>query len=175
MNTNRLQLLGVACAVALFIEPDSLAGQTQVRFSVVGGLSLPTGDLGNSSDLGLNIGVRGEGRPIAANWTIRGDVAYDRYEGRGAVNAYSYLSFAANLVHHERSGRVYEFGGLGFYNSRIRFDDSRQRSDVNLGVQMGVGFDITRDQRVFTELGLTGAFTSGRSSVWFPVRVGLRF
>lgn len=159
----------------LLAVPRSAHAQTPVRFSVVGGLSLPIGDLGNGTDLGINLGVRGEGRPISPGWAFRGDVSYDRYSGRGAVDAYTYLAFGANLVHHEPGLHVYEFGGLGVYSSRVALNSSLNRSDTDLGVQMGAGFSLTKDNRVFTELGLTSAFTSGRSSVWFPVRVGLRF
>lgn len=170
--TRWLAVLAIAVAIAV---PGRTHAQTPVRFSVVSGLSLPIGDLGNGADLGLNVGLRGEGRPIAPNWAIRGDVSYDRYSGRGAVSEYSYLAFGANLVHHEPASRVYEYGGLGVYTSRVAFTSTLDRSDTDLGVQMGIGIDLTRDQRVFTEFGLTSAFTSGRSSLWFPVRIGLRF
>ncbi|MEA3246386.1 MAG: outer membrane beta-barrel protein [Gemmatimonadota bacterium] len=175
--TTRLQVTLATLAVlvaSLTIAPAARA-QTPVRFSVVGGLSLPIGDLGNGADLGLNLGLRGEGRPLAPNWAFRGDVSYDRYAGHGAVNQYSYLAFAANLVHHEAARGMYEFGGLGVYNSRVTFSNALDRSDTNLGMQMGLGFELTSDKRVFTEFGLTSAFTSGRSSLWFPLRVGLRF
>jgi hypothetical protein len=168
-------LMAGAVAVALCGSARAARAQTPVRFTVVGGLSLPIGDLGNGTDLGLNLGVRGEGRPLSPGWAFRGDVSYDRYAGRGAVDEYSYLAFGANLVHYEQSRRVYEFGGLGVYNSRVAFSSALDRSDTNLGVQMGAGFALTRDNRLFTEMGLTSAFTSGRSSIWFPVRVGFRF
>ena len=168
-------LPAVFALAALFAAPRATPAQTPVRFSVVGGLSLPIGDLGNGTDLGVNLGVRGEGRPLAPGWAFRGDVSYDRYAGRGPVDEYTYLAFGANLVHHEPGLRVYEFGGLGVYSSRVAFNSALNTSDTDLGVQMGAGFSLTRDNRVFTELGLTSAFTSGRSSVWFPVRVGFRF
>lgn len=169
-----LAIVAITTAVAT-TAPRNAAAQTPVRFSVVGGFSLPIGDLGNSTDMGLNIGLRGEGRSLTPGWALRGDVSYDRYDGRGGVNAYSYLGLAGNLVHRETGGRIYEFGGLGLYNSRVAFTSALDRSDTNLGVQMGAGFELTRDNRVFTEIGMTSAFTSGRSSLWFPVRIGLRF
>lgn len=169
----RPALVTLLAAGAFIVTPAH--AQTPVRFSLVGGLSLPIGDLGNGTDLGLNLGVRGEGRPLSPGWAFRGDVSYDRYSGRGVVDEYTYLAFGANLVHHETSHRMYEFGGLGVYNSRIAFSSTVGRSDTNLGVQMGAGFELTRDQRLFTEIGLTSAFTSGRSSLWFPIRIGFRF
>ena len=175
MKRIHASVLAAFALAALSLAPSAARAQTPVRFSVVGGLSLPIGDLGNGTDLGLNLGVRGEGRPLSPGWAFRGDVSYDRYSGRGAVDEYTYLAFGANLVHHEPSLRFYEFGGLGVYSSRVAFNTAVNRSDTDLGVQMGAGFSLTHDNRVFTELGLTSAFTSGRSSVWFPVRVGFRF
>jgi hypothetical protein len=173
LRTLILSVAAIAATTAL--TSAKAAAQTPVRFSVVGGLSLPIGDLGNSSDLGLNLGLRGEGNTSAPGWAMRGDVSFDRYDGRGAVNSYSYLGFAGNLVHREASGKFYEFGGLGVYNSKVAFTDSFDRSDTNLGMQVGAGLDWTSDRRLFTEFGLTSAFTSGRSSLWFPLRVGFRF
>jgi hypothetical protein len=176
MKSARLVSLAgmLLCGSALPVA--TVGAQTPVRFSVVGGLSLPVGDLGNNADLGLNLGVRGEGRALSPGWAFRGDLSWDRYDGRGGVSEYSYLAFAGNLVHHESGGRLYEFGGLGIYNSRVAFSDALDHTDTNLGVQMGLGLDLTsKAPNLFTEFGLTSAFTSGRSSVWFPVRFGVRF
>lgn len=176
--TRPMSSLVVACVatmLAITTPTHELGAQTPVHFSVAGGLGLPLSDLGDGADLGLNLALRIEGRPHAPNWGVRGDVSYDRFDGRGGVNEYSYLGFGANLVHRARSGRMYQFGGLGLYNSRVEFTNSLSRTDTNLGVQMGLGFDLTADRGVFTEFGLTSAFTSGRNSLWVPVRVGLRF
>jgi hypothetical protein len=174
---SRHTLLSTLFAIsAVAVIPAVVQAQTPVRFSVVGGLSLPMGDLGNTANLGLNIGLRGEGNASSPGWGLRGDVSYDQYDGRsGNVNTYSYLAFAGNLVHREAASSWYEFGGLGVYNSKVRLTTAVDRSDTNLGMQLGAGFEFTHDKRVFTEFGLTSAFTSGRSSLWFPVRVGIRF
>lgn len=169
-----VRVISLAAVVVAAIASPAQA-QTPVRFSVIGGMSLPIGDLGNSSNLGLSIGLRGEGKPMAPGWSWRGDIGYDRFGGRDAVDHYSYTTVAANLVHHESGGSWYEFGGLGFYASTVAFTSTINRSDTNLGMQLGGGFDLTSDHKVFLEGGLTSAFTSGRSSLWFPVRVGIRF
>jgi hypothetical protein len=167
--------VAVAAAVIGALTPANSAAQTPVGFSVVGGLSLPVGDLARSSDLGLNIGFRGEGRTMPSGWAFRGDMNFDRYAGNGTIENFTYVSFAGNLVHRTQSGRAWQYGGLGVYNSKVARTNAVDLSDTDLGVQMGVGFDMTTDRTVFAELGLTSAFTSGRSSVWFPIRVGLRF
>ena len=144
-----------------------------VRFGLAGGLSLPAGDLGNNADGGFALGMRGEGSLRTPRWALRGDLTYDRFGGRGVVDAYSYTSLAASLVHRDAGDRFYQFGGLGVYNARTAFIDAATRSSTNLGVQAGIGFDFrTTAPRWFIETGFASAFTSGRSSLWFPVRAG---
>jgi hypothetical protein len=147
-----------------------------VQFALAGGLSLPAGDLGSDADLGIALGARAETRLRDPRWGLRGDLSWDRYDGHSAVSSFSYVALAGNLVHHGGSGRFYQFGGLGVYNSHLRFINGADRSDTNLGMQAGVGVALSRGRPSwFTEFGLTSAFTSGRSSVWFPVRVGFWF
>jgi hypothetical protein len=176
-RSNFIRPLSIAAtlASAFLASAAGAQAQTPINFSVVGGLSLPIGDLGNSTEMGLNLGFRGEGRRAPSGWSMRGDVSYDRYSGRGTINNYSYVAFAGNLVHRAAGSRGYQYGGLGIYSSRVARANVADATDTNLGVQLGLGADLTRDGRVFGELGLTSAFTSGRSSVWFPVRVGMRF
>jgi hypothetical protein len=149
---------------------------SSVRFALAGGLSLPAGDLGADADLGVALGARAEGQLRDPRWGLRGDLSWDRYDGHTAVSSFSYVALTGNLVHHGSSGRVYQFGGLGVYNSHLRFVNGADRSNTNLGMQAGVGLALTRGSPGwFTEFGLTSAFTSGRSSVWFPVRAGFWF
>ncbi len=149
---------------------------TPVRFALAGGLSLPAGDLGSDADLGVALGARAETRLRDPRWGLRGDLSWDRYDGHTAVSSFSYVALAGNLVHHGGSGRFYQFGGLGVYNSHLRFVNGADRSNTNLGMQAGVGMALSRgNPSWFTEFGLTSAFTSGRSSVWFPVRAGFWF
>jgi hypothetical protein len=147
-----------------------------IRIGVSGGLSIPAGDLGSATGAGAALALRGEGRLRNPRWALRADLSWDRFDGRGIVNAYSYASLAGSLVHRESSGRVYEFGGLGVYNARTSFTSSVDRSATNLGMHAGAGVEFpTHAPHWFAEAGLTSAFTSGRSSVWFPVRIGFWF
>lgn len=154
----------------------TVAAAAPVRFALAGGLSLPAGDLGADADLGIALGARAESRLRNPRWGMRGDLSWDRYDGHSAVSSFSYVALAGNLVHHGGTGRVYQFGGLGVYNSHLRFVNGADRSSTNLGMQAGVGVALSRgNPSWFTEFGLTSAFTSGRSSVWFPVRAGFWF
>ncbi len=177
----RLQkLLFAACVfsgfcVAAFV-PRTAHAQTPVVFSGAAALGLPIGDLGNAADVGMSLAIRGEGRLTSPGWSLRGDLSWDRFGGRGPVNAYSYVGFAGNLVHHEQNSQLYEFGGLGLYGSKTSFVDAADHDDTNLGVQMGLGLNFSPGPHTpFVEFGLTSVFTSGSNSLWFPVRFGVRF
>ena len=61
------------------------------------------------------------------------------------------------------------------YRSEVETIAGVESKDTNLGAQLGVGMKLSSDGRIFAEAGLTSAFTTGRSSVWFPIRVGFRF
>lgn len=169
-------VLTAACALAVSVAaPRAARAQTPIRFSGAAALALPVGDLGDAADVGFNLSFRGEGKLPSPNWFLRGDLSWDRFGGKGVVDSYSYLGIAANLVH-RGSGRVYEFGGLGLYNSKTTFNDQLNHDDTNLGVNLGVGLDLNPGPHTpFVEFGLTNVITSGSNSLWFPVRFGVRF
>src|SRR5579862_9678098 len=104
-------------------SPAALRAQTPVRFSAAAALALPIGDLGDAADVGFNLALRGEGRLASPGWSVRGDLTWDRFGGKGAVDSYSYLGVAGNMLHRSGGSRLYEFGGLGLYGSRTGFVD----------------------------------------------------
>lgn len=174
-SISRLALVALV-AVAVAALPLAARAQSPVSFSAVGGLSIPIGDLNSSGNIGLSLGLRGEGRRMASGWAIRGDVMYDTFGGRGGIDNLSYWGLSGNLVHRATGSTMYQYGGLGMYVSRVApRGPGNDASDTNLGAQLGLGVDLTSDKRVFGEFGLASAFTSGRSSAWFPIRIGLRF
>ena len=170
--------LMMACAFAVaIIAPQVARAQTPVRFSGAVSLGLPIGDLGNATDLGYGLTFRGEGKLSNPEWGLRGDLTWDRFPGRGGIDAYSYLGLAGNFVHRMPSESLYEFAGLGLYNNTISFNGGGANvSDTNLGLQLGVGLDLAKGPHTpFVEFGLTSVFTSGANTLWFPVRFGIRF
>ncbi|MFI5245223.1 MAG: hypothetical protein ACHQQR_08360 [Gemmatimonadales bacterium] len=170
-------ILLAACALTVAtLAPSHARAQTPIRFSGAAALALPIGDLGDAADVGFNLALRGEGRLPARNWSLRGDLSWDRFSGKGIIDSYSYYGLAGNLVHRNPTGRLYEFGGLGLYGNTTTFANQLNRSDTNLGVQMGLGLDLAPGPHTpFVEFGLTSVFTSGNNSLWFPVRFGVRF
>lgn len=183
---------GLIIALFAVLVPIALRAQTPIRFSAAGGISLPIGDLGSAANVGFNLGLRGE-TARGREWRFRGDLTWDRFGGKqvfypfpaiygpGAFDnsysaSYSYIGFAANLLHHE-SGRVYEFGGLGLYNQQFSVRGVRGGySDTNVGLQAGLGVEFnSSDLHSFVEFGLTNVFTTGTSTAWFPLKFGIRF
>jgi len=169
----------VAAAIALLLSlamTPALRAQTPVRFSAAAALALPIGDLGDAADIGFNLGLRGEGRLARPGWSLRGDLSWDHFGGKGFVDSYSYLGVAANLLHRSTGSKAYQFGGLGLYSAKTAFVDRLNTEETNVGMQLGVGLDFKPgDVNTFLEFGLTDVFTSGSSSLWFPLRFGIRF
>lgn len=166
-------------ACALFVAtsaPRAARAQTPVTFSGAAALALPIGDLGNAADVGFSVALRGEGRLGPPGWSLRGDLNWDHFSGKGAVDSYSYLGLAGNAVHRSGGSRLYEFGGLGLYGAKTAFVDQLSHDDTDLGLQLGLGLDLSSGPHpTFVEFGLTSVFTSGSNSLWFPVRFGVRF
>jgi hypothetical protein len=176
MKRRHAFLSACTLAVAAAFAPSVARAQTPVRFSGAASVAMPVGDLGNSASAGYSLALRGEGRLWSPNWSFRGDLSWDRFSGRGDVDAYSYLGAAGNLVHRSSASRVYEFGGLGMYGSTTAFTNQSNLTATDLGFQTGVGVNFDSGPHTpFVEFGVTNVFTSGRNSVWFPVRFGIRF
>jgi hypothetical protein len=80
---------------------------------------------------------------------------------------------------------VYQYGGVGFYQaktvsspeqgcSNCLGNGSQARSESDFGFQGGVGLNFGKVTKTFLEIGVVDVLTTGRSSVWFPVRFGIR-
>jgi len=172
----RHTLITACVAVAAIAAPRAAHAQTPIRFSGAVGLGLPIGDLGNAANLGYGLTFRGEGKLANPEWGLRGDITWDRFPGRAPIDNYSYLSLAGNFVHRMPGESLYEFAGLGLYGSTTSFNGGANVSTTDLGIQMGVGLDLSKGPHTpFVEFGLTSAFTSGANTLWFPVRFGIRF
>ncbi len=159
-------------------QPQQQDEQT-VHISAMANLGLPIGDLANASDIGIGLAIRAEGPLSTPGMSLRGGLSYDRFNGKGPVDSYSYLGASAEFVHRDARSPLYEFAGIGLYGSKTNYPGALSSDHTNLGMQGGLGFDLTHGagmaQTTFVEFGVTSIFTSGGSSVWFPFRVGLRF
>ena len=173
MHVRLIPTLGLVLALS---TACALHAQSNVHFGVSGGVALPIGDLGDAANVGFDIGARITAPLSSPSWGLRGDLNWNRFGGKAGVDSYSFLSLAGNLVHREAGARLYEFFGPGVYNRKIELTNVFNTSHTDLGLQGGVGLDMTASNlKTFVEFGLTSVFSTGTNSIWFPVRFGIRF
>jgi hypothetical protein len=184
MNRVRAFLL---IAVVLAARP------AQAQFMMVGfhlsasaGLNVPISDLDQDAYAGFGISVRNES-PLDPRWSLRNGLSYDRFGGkdRTGVDHLDYLALASDLVHHTNT-RTYQFIGVGIYRVNTVFhpvtptfgnlgNESQVFGETDVGFQGGVGLNFGTVTKTFLEVGIVDVLTTGRSSVWFPLRYGIRF
>ena len=168
---------GLALAGALLV----LAGRAEAQFMGRGmkfsgaiGLSAPIGDLDQRAGTGFGAALRTESDLGSEQWALRGDFSFDRFAGRAPVDSYQYFTVATNLVHRSNA-KLYQFGGFGIYTAKTAIAADNTRAESAFGFQGGVGLNLrTTGPKTFVEVGITDVLTTGRSSVWFPVRFGIR-
>jgi opacity protein-like surface antigen len=186
--TRALRLVGVAAALAApaLLSAQSASADKPVSFGVSGGLSMPMGDLGNDANSGYTVAGHVFFKPATINAVrFRGDVAYDKWavkESGGDANLRS-LSFVANALYDfpsQSNIRPYLIGGLGLYNSKAMINLGQVTGSTNgttdLGLQVGGGLTFKLSGfDTFAEAKFVNVFSSGSSTTWIPITVGVRF
>jgi hypothetical protein len=171
----------VGAAMIAFLAFVPARGNAQgLGIGLAGGLNLPVGDLGNSSDLGIGLSLRRESGSGSVGWGMRTDFSFDRFGAKGpSIDNYQYIGFTTNLVHHTNP-QLYQFGGIGLFQAKTvmkRAGLGLGGSDTEnaFGIQGGVGLSLPQiSDKAFLEVGVVTVLTSGRSSSWFPVRFGFK-
>ena len=145
-----------------------------LRISAALGISAPVGDLDRRGGTGFGASFRTEYPIGSEDWALRGDFSFDRFAGKAGVDSYQFFTVATNIVH-KSNPKLYEFGGFGIYTAKTAFGPGDSSAESAFGFQGGVGYNLSRTGlRTFVEFGITDVLTTGRSSVWFPVRFGIR-
>ena len=168
-------------AVALSVALPTATRAQGLGFTLMGGAGVAVGDLGNSSALGIGVSLRREAGGQSAGWGYRTDVNVDRFSTTGAVEAYEYYGLTTNVVHHT-TRELYQYAGVGIVQAKtVKSRGTIGTGDVNdylqLGqvLQGGVGLALPKiSDKAFLDVGVVIAFTSGRTSSWFPIRFGFR-
>ena len=169
-----------SCAVVLGLAATLSTTQAQ-GISVAGAVNLPIGDLGEVSSVGFGVALRSESQLSGGLWGFRADFTFDRFGAKGAVDNFQYFTIATNLVHHSNA-KFYQYGGLGLYNAKTvgkstgaGLTPASSATEQAFGFQGGVGVSLDLlGPKGFLEVGIVNVLTSGRNSVWFPLRVGIR-
>ena len=145
-----LALAVAVCAIPQARARAQAASATTYTLGVMGGLSVPVGDLSNSTNsgytLGLTLGMKTPASPLS--FRAEGNFTELPLQGGTSSDKYRIYGFAAdglyNLGQPSDNGGLYLTGGIGYYGTRGVFTDIfgvRQQSNVdwNFGLNAGVG------------------------------------
>ncbi len=175
---------GLAALIApLLVLPALVSAQqtTPVSFGVSGGLSVPTGNLGDAVDGGYNIAGHIWLQPRSIKSVMfRGDVSYDNWKYKRFSANYRNLGVTANAIIHpavsNSSVVPYLLGGGGFFNSKAYTTSSESSTSTNPGLQVGGGIEFKLSGfSTFAEAKFVNAFTDGSNTNWIPITFGIRF
>ncbi len=201
MIARSLRIAGLVGALALLPAAADAQGDRPISVGVMGGLSLPMGDLGDAVESGFNITGSIYFRPAAARMMFRGDVGYDSFSGKkstasptsadcppetvcGASHDFDVLSFTGNVIfplgmaNGEGTIRPYLIGGVGLYRGMVGTGLASGRSTTNtdFGIAAGGGLEFQlAGFSTFAEARFTNVFGDGDSSRWIPITFGIRF
>lgn len=174
-----------AAVAALLMTPAMVSAQSSaVGFGVSGGLSVPTGDLGDGVDAGYSIAGHVFLKPSSMKTLrFRGDVSFDRFAYKGNVDGnLRSLGFVGNaLLDLSSSGGVkpYVLGGVGLFNGKGTSEVgavSVSKSSTDVGIQVGGGLNFQLSGfSTFLEAKYVNVFSDPNSTGYIPITFGVRF
>ncbi|WP_411279009.1 outer membrane protein [Gemmatimonas sp.] len=183
-----LRLLSVALSLAVPAVSSAQATERPVSFGLSGGLSLPTGDLGDRADAGFVIAGHVYYKPASIQaLRFRGDVSFDRWSIKnadaGADASTRSVGVVANAIYDFATNgtstvKPYLLAGLGLYNNKTSVEVANVNvtgSATDVGVQVGGGFEFQLSGfSTFAEAKYVNVFSDGRFA-WIPISFGVRF
>ena len=174
------RILGAAIGLlALALSASDVQAQRRTSFGIAAGATVPTGDLGDGTDLGFHvlgtIGVGGTaGQPVG----FRLDGMFNSLGAKGSGDAdLRILTLNGNVVFSfpgQSSVTPYILGGAGIYNANI--DVSGVDSETDLGLNAGVGARFALSGfSTFAELRFHNVFADPDSYTFIPLTFGITF
>ena len=179
-------LLATTMLLALPARPAGAQGQGgQLGFTGAISVDLPLQALGLDAGSGIGVMVRNSSRR-AGPWNLRSGLSFDRFGGKGSIDNLQFFTFFGGELVLNNGRHVYEFVGVGAYNTRVaqKTDNgtspaspanSRRSSAFDFGFQGGVGVNYSLfGAGLFVEAAVVHVLTTGPATSWAPVRFGLR-
>jgi len=174
-----------AAVAALIMTPALVSAQSSaVGFGLSGGLSVPTGDLGDAVDAGYSIAGHVFLKSSSMkSLRFRGDVSYNGFDYKNIDASYRSLGFVGNaLIDLSTNGGVkpYVLGGLGAFNGKrstqIGSAAVVSTSSTDVGIQVGGGLNFQLSGfSTFLEVKYVNVFTDNNSAGYTPITFGVRF
>jgi len=174
--------LAVLAAAGLCVATATPAAAQGLRYGVNAGLLMPMGDYNSFDKPGWVAGAGAtywlKGAPIG----IRVDGQYsttshDGFDGSSKI-AGGMASLVYGLMPASAPARPFLTGGVGYYN--VKVDDgagsSGSESKVGFGIGAGVALKMgTGSNRIVIATRYTSVSTSGSSTTFLPLTVGITF
>ena len=175
-----LVLLAVMALCVVAVRPAMAQGS--LRYGVSAGVLMPMGDYNKFDKMGF-VGGAGAtywlaGQPIG----IRGDLSYSQSKHDGGIAGNTKIAggmasvvYALNPA--SSPARILLTGGLGFYNVKVSSGTtSVSESKIGFGGGAAVAFKLgTSSTRLVVGTRFTSVSTSGSSTTFLPITVGLTF
>ena len=185
----RIQAIALAIAVCAIPQGrgEAQASPTTYTLGVMGGLTVPLGDLSNSTSSGYNLGITLGMNQLGTPLSFRAEGSFTElpFKGGSSSDKTRIYGFAAdglyNLGQATENGGLYLTGGLGYYGTRAVVTDifggTRQSpADWNFGLNVGLGYYVPLSGfTVNFEGRYTHIFSSPNSQGILPITVGIVF
>jgi hypothetical protein len=179
----RISLVAAALCVAV-AAPVSAQAPTPggLRYGIHAGALLPMGNYADFDKLGWVAGAGGTYWLTGGSLGIQVDGSYSQTSHDGVPGKSNIVGGLASLVYGlspaTASARPFISGGLGYYN--VKVDDgagtSVSESKVGFGIGAGVSLKMgTSSNRIIIATRYTSVSTSGSSTTFLPLTVGLSF
>jgi opacity protein-like surface antigen len=158
-------------------------------YSIGAGLSVPTGDMSNGSNAGLNLqGAVAHRLGTSPSW-LRGELQYHRFGNKNDQGISGHQSEIGGLLNigysfpTTSSLRPYVLGGLGMYGQKYTVDGggaSMSISETDIGFNGGAGVRFAMGKRMASVEARYHSVSGGnkwgnKSSNFVPVTFGLEF
>jgi hypothetical protein len=174
---------GVAALAVVLLTAPALRAQG-AEFAIGGGVSIPTGDFGDASDIGWQGTAAISFVPRSMPIGFQFDGTYSRFGVDGPLDINTQFIYGTGNVVYKFSSsegtrfRPYLIGGLGLYNVKAVGDDAlSDASETDFGINAGAGFDFKAGGAgLFIEGRFHNVFSEGPSDAQFiPITLGIRF
>jgi len=178
------KLIGRTVLLAALTLVPALAMAQGIRYGVGAGLLMPLGDYKTADKMGWVVGGDVTKWMTGGMLGVRVEASYSQTSEASGVTPHSskIIGGMADLVYAfgtaAKQMRPYVLGGLGYYNVKVDVTGvgSASESKVGFGVGAGLAFKMgVGSTRLFVEGKWTTVSTSGTSTSFIPIRVGLRF
>jgi hypothetical protein len=152
-------------------DVSSRPGQ-HAKFGFTGGMAAPMSDLGNTFSVGFSAGAFIEGRPEGFPLSLRSDLQYGQFGGKGVIKSFSTVQVTGDAVYDFPSGRpnvrspFFATGGLGLYRQSLAGEEQ-----TDFGMNLGAGFNLRNGwKKPFVE----GRFHFFNDVEYFALSLGFR-